>query len=99
MINGSSLRPDKEDDYHGWYNEEHGPVLSLVPGWNEKQRYRLEKSYGEVGKFYGFNYYDEKNGHQGQSGKQVPARSGRSVCGAPMRSPTSDECGRLNIAS
>jgi hypothetical protein len=64
VINGSSPRPDKEHDYHGWYNEEHGPMLSLVPGWNENQRYRLEKSYGDVetASFYGFNYYDEHNG-------------------------------------
>lgn len=64
VINGSSPRLDKEYDYHGWYNEEHGPMLSLVPGWNENQRYRLEKSYGDIetAKFYGFNYYDEENG-------------------------------------
>ena len=71
VINGSSPRLDKEDDYHGWYDEEHGPMLSLVPGWNENQRYRLEKSYGDVetAKFYGFNYYDEKNGLGGPEWK------------------------------
>lgn len=71
VINGSSPRVDKEDDYHGWYNEEHGPMLSLVPGWNENQRYRLEKSYGDVetAKFYGFNYYDEQNGLGGAEWK------------------------------
>ena len=71
VINGSSPRSDKEHDYHGWYNEEHGPMLSLVPGWNENQRYRLEKSYGEVetAKFYGFNYYDEQNGLGGPEWK------------------------------
>lgn len=71
VINGSSPRPDKEHDYHGWYNEEHGPMLSLVPGWNENQRYRLEKSYGDVetAKFYGFNYYDEHNGLGGPEWK------------------------------
>jgi len=64
VINGSSPRLDKEDDYHGWYNEEHGPMLSLVSGWNENQRYHLEKSYGnvETASFYGFNYYNEHNG-------------------------------------
>jgi hypothetical protein len=71
VINGSSPRPDKEHDYHGWYNEEHGPMLSLVPGWNENQRYRMEKNYGDIetGKFYGFNYYDEQNGLGGPEWK------------------------------
>ena len=71
VINGSSPRPDKEYDYHGWYNDEHGPMLSLVPGWNENQRYRLEKSYGDIetAKFYGFNYYDEQNGLGGPEWK------------------------------
>ncbi|KAM0711870.1 hypothetical protein Q7P35_001240 [Cladosporium inversicolor] len=71
VINGSSPRPDKEHDYHGWYNEEHGPMLSLVPGWNENQRYRLEKNYGDVetASFYGFNYYDEENGLGGPEWK------------------------------
>lgn len=71
VVNGSSPRLDKEEDYHSWYNEEHGPMLSLVPGWNENQRYRLEKSYGhvETAKFYGFNFYDEKNGLGGSEWK------------------------------
>lgn len=71
VINGSSPRPDKEDDYHGWYNEEHGPMLSLVPGWNENRRYRLEKSYGDVetASFYGFNFYDAENGLGGPEWK------------------------------
>ena len=71
VINGSSPRSNKEHDYHGWYDEEHGPMLSLVPGWNENQRYRLEKSYGnvETAKFYGFNYYDEQNGLGGPEWK------------------------------
>lgn len=64
VINGSTPRPDKESDYHAWYNEEHGPGLSIVPGWNAARRYSLQKSYGEIetANFYGFNYYDEESG-------------------------------------
>ncbi|KAI9150711.1 hypothetical protein HJFPF1_10487 [Paramyrothecium foliicola] len=64
VINGSTPRPDKESDYHTWYNEEHGPGLSIVPGWNAARRYSLKKSYGEIetANFYGFNYYDEESG-------------------------------------
>jgi hypothetical protein len=64
VINGSTPRPDKESDYHDWYNEEHGPGLSIVPGWNAARRYSLEKTYGdlETAHFYGFNYYDEESG-------------------------------------
>jgi hypothetical protein len=71
VVNGSSPRQDKEEDYHNWYNEEHGPMLSLVPGWNENKRYRLEKSYGDVetASFYGFNFYDVENGLGGPEWK------------------------------
>ena len=71
VINGSSPRLDKQDDYHAWYDEEHGPMLSLVPGWNENKRYRLEKSYGhvETASFYGANFYDAVNGLGGPEWK------------------------------
>lgn len=64
VINGSTPRPDKESDYHAWYNEEHGPGLSIVPGWNAARRYSLQKTFGDVetANFYGFNYYDEESG-------------------------------------
>ena len=64
VINGSTPRPDKEGDYHAWYDQEHGQKLTLVPGWNASRRYRFEKVYGEAdtANFYGFNYYDEENG-------------------------------------
>ena len=64
VINGSTPRPDKEADYHGWYNEEHGPLLAKVPGWNENRRYKQEKTYGDVetANFYGVNFYDAENG-------------------------------------
>lgn len=64
VINGSTPRPDKEEDYHAWYNEEHGPGLSIVPGWNAARRYSLQKTYGDIetAHFYGFNYYDEESG-------------------------------------
>jgi hypothetical protein len=44
---------------------------SLVPGWNENKRYRLEKSYGDVetASFYGFNFYDVENGLGGPEWK------------------------------
>ncbi|SPO06779.1 uncharacterized protein DNG_09473 [Cephalotrichum gorgonifer] len=71
VINGSTPRPDKEQEYHDWYDQEHGEKLTLVPGWNSARRYRFEKSYGDVetANFYGFNYYDEKNGLGGPEWK------------------------------
>lgn len=64
VINGSTPRSDKEEDYHDWYNIEHGPALATVEGWNAGRRYSFLKSYGEIetAGFYGFNYYDEKSG-------------------------------------
>jgi hypothetical protein len=33
--------PDKVDDYHSWYLEEHIPMLLKVPGWRRIRRYEL----------------------------------------------------------
>ncbi|KAL2067204.1 hypothetical protein VTL71DRAFT_1628 [Oculimacula yallundae] len=64
VINGSTPRPDKQGDYHDWYNIEHGPALATVEGWNAGRRYSFVKSYGETqtAGFYGLNYYDENSG-------------------------------------
>lgn len=71
VINGSTPRPDKEQDYHDWYDQEHGGKLTLVPGWNNSRRYALAKAYGDVetASFYGFNYYDAENGLGGPEWK------------------------------
>ncbi|PKS13407.1 hypothetical protein jhhlp_000178 [Lomentospora prolificans] len=71
VANGSTPRPDKEQDYHDWYDQEHGEKLTHVPGWNAARRYKLEKVYGDVetANFYGLNYYDEKNGLGGPEWK------------------------------
>lgn len=71
VVNGSTPRANREQDYHDWYDQEHGQKLTLVPGWNAARRYRLVKSYGEVetATFYGFNYYDEINGLGGPEWK------------------------------
>lgn len=71
VVNGSTPRHDKEQDYHDWYDQEHGNKLTLVPGWNSARRYRLARVYGEAeaANFYGFNYYDENNGLGGPEWK------------------------------
>lgn len=65
VLNGATPRADKEYDYHDWYDQEHGFVLTKVPGWQAGRRYKVEKVYGEVdglAHFYGMNLYDEQNG-------------------------------------
>jgi hypothetical protein len=71
VINGSTPREDKENDYHRWYDQEHGGKLTQVPGWRASRRYALSKAYGsvDVAKFYGFNLYDEENGLGGPEWK------------------------------
>ncbi|KUL90757.1 hypothetical protein ZTR_00383 [Talaromyces verruculosus] len=71
VINGSTPRDDKEDDYHAWYDQEHGEKLTKVPGWNAARRYVLAAVYGnvETAKFYGFNFYDAENGLGGPEWK------------------------------
>jgi len=65
VANGSTPRPDKEQDYHDWYDQEHGEKLSKVPGWRMARRYRFVKDFGSgegVPSFLGTNYYDKENG-------------------------------------
>lgn len=71
VINGSTPRADKEDDYHAWYDQEHGGKLTNVPGWKAARRYALAAVYGniETANFYGFNFYDEENGLGGPEWK------------------------------
>lgn len=71
VINGSTPCKDKEDDYHAWYDQEHGSKLTQVPGWRASRRYALSKSYGsvETAYFYGFNFYDKENGLGGPEWK------------------------------
>lgn len=71
VINGSTPRADKEDDYHAWYDQEHGGKLTKVPGWNAARRYALTAVYGnvETANFYGFNFYDAENGLGGPEWK------------------------------
>ncbi|OAA68633.1 hypothetical protein SPI_00828 [Niveomyces insectorum RCEF 264] len=68
VFNGGTPRPDKVDDYHAWYDQEHGAKLTHVPGWQTMRRYRLAKAYGdaEAASFYGMNAYDAENGLGGK---------------------------------
>lgn len=72
VANGSSPRSEWETDYHAWYDEEHGGKLGKVPGWQLMRRYKLEKVFGDVAtaKFYGVNFYDERNGLGGPEWKE-----------------------------
>ncbi|KAJ5772466.1 hypothetical protein N7520_002995 [Penicillium odoratum] len=71
VANGSTPRVDKEQDYHDWYDQEHGEKLMQVPGWNAARRYSLVKVYGEAetAKYYGLNFYDQENGLGGPEWK------------------------------
>ncbi|KAL1854818.1 hypothetical protein Daus18300_011334 [Diaporthe australafricana] len=71
VANGSTPLPEKEYDYHAWYDEEHAGKLGHVPGWQLSRRYKFERLYGEaeVASFYGVNFYDEINGLGGPEWK------------------------------
>lgn len=71
VANGSTPSEDKEQDYHDWYDQEHGEMLRQVPGWNSARRYALVTVYGETeaARFYGLNFYDEENGLGGPEWK------------------------------
>jgi hypothetical protein len=83
VVNGNSPRAGLEQDYHDWYDQEHGAALTNVPGWNNNRRYKCEKVYLSAGKvdvpeaekaisrrFFGFNFYDETNGLGGPEWKK-----------------------------
>lgn len=71
VINGNTPRAGKEQDYHDWYDQEHGAKLTAVPDWNAARRYQLAKLYGEAetASFYGCNFYDQENGLGGPEWK------------------------------
>ena len=64
VVNGSTPRPEMEQDYHDWYEQEHFGKLSLVPGWQLGRRYKLRELYGEAetASIYGVNFYCKVNG-------------------------------------
>ncbi|KPI35844.1 uncharacterized protein AB675_11160 [Cyphellophora attinorum] len=83
VVNGNSPRTGLEQDYHDWYDQEHGAALTNVPGWNNNRRYKCEKVYLPAGgtdvadaekrisrRFFGFNFYDETNGLGGPEWKK-----------------------------
>lgn len=71
VANGSSPKEEFVQDYHDWYNQEHGGKLAAVPGWSGGRRYKLETAFGDVetAAFYGVNVYDEVNGLGGPEWK------------------------------
>jgi hypothetical protein len=65
VANGNTPRPDKVQDYHDWYDQEHGEKLTHVPGWQKCLRYELIAQLGSpegVASFIGVNLYDQENG-------------------------------------
>ncbi|KAL1948026.1 hypothetical protein VTO73DRAFT_12101 [Trametes versicolor] len=36
------VKPEAEDDFNKWYDEEHIPMLAKVPGWVRSRRFELE---------------------------------------------------------
>ena len=48
LVNAMSAAPEGEDDFNRWYDEEHIPALSAVPGTLLARRYRATSSTGPV---------------------------------------------------
>lgn len=67
VLNGSTPCEGKENDYHNWYNQEHGLLLANVPGWKAGRRCLVKKVYGDIEEvcgavtLFGLNVYDEQN--------------------------------------
>ena len=40
----SLVQPELEEDFNNWYEQEHIPELSKVPGWQRTRRYKLDSS-------------------------------------------------------
>jgi len=38
------VKPEGEDEFNKWYEEEHVPMLSKIPGWLRSRRYVLESN-------------------------------------------------------
>jgi hypothetical protein len=40
LLNAMNVAPEAEDDFNAWYDEEHLPALSAVPGTLAARRYK-----------------------------------------------------------
>lgn len=54
------VKPGTEDEYNKWYDEEHTPLLSKVPGWIRSRRFVL-KDWAQ-------------GGEQGRAGQKAPPK-------------------------
>lgn len=44
FVFGLDVKPEKEEDLNKWYEEEHIPMLSKIPGWLRSRRYILHNN-------------------------------------------------------
>ena len=58
--------PENIADFHAWYNQEHIPLLRVVPGWREGSRYVRVAEFGDrrefAAPFLAVHQYNEENG-------------------------------------
>ncbi|THH19041.1 hypothetical protein EW146_g2048 [Bondarzewia mesenterica] len=45
LIVGISVKPEAEEDFNNWYDEEHIPLLAKAPGWIRSRRFVLEDAH------------------------------------------------------
>ena len=50
LVVGVEFSPDTEEDIEKWYEEEHFPVVSKIPGWLRGRRYKLVSQVELAGK-------------------------------------------------
>ncbi|EIM92242.1 uncharacterized protein STEHIDRAFT_143659 [Stereum hirsutum FP-91666 SS1] len=44
LIVGISVKPEAEEEFNRWYDEEHIPLLAKVPGWIRSRRFVLKEA-------------------------------------------------------
>ncbi|KDQ63312.1 hypothetical protein JAAARDRAFT_147496 [Jaapia argillacea MUCL 33604] len=44
VFNSNEVKPEMEEEYNKWYDEEHIPMLAKVPGWIRSRRFVLKEA-------------------------------------------------------
>lgn len=51
LVNAMNVAPEAEDEFNAWYDEEHIPALSAVPGTLDARRYRSEETGDDIRRY------------------------------------------------
>src|SRR5262249_53965543 len=61
LLNAMNVAPEAEDDFNGWYDQEHLPALAKVPGTLAARRYRSTAANGGTHRYVAIYHLEAPN--------------------------------------